>query len=592
MHSLFIKQKRGLPLLSILVLASCSNVGSSFSQSSLSSFPSSSNTENADSTSQSAETMSMSSDSQEEVKSSDSQEEIKLVFTNKDTYLLNEDIYIKAYGDANEWVGIYRYEDDVNSLDSIMWSYVNKNGFQPNTFYDVRKSLVHNQSRRFFTDLPNHKYKAVLYSDDQMEKSQYSNHIKAISYFEVLSESITKPNEPTNATYTLNDSESGFSNGIIKLEFDSVPVNKVCMYWGNENGILEDYTALREEIVYSNPCSITLDDDSIIPQNATKLYIFSSNSAGTSDEAYVLSLPSGSQDDGLNNFQSEFEVISDIHIAIKNEHLASSDAVALHKSHLNGFVSDLKNVNGDKKTSVVVVGDIANSGGKEEWELADSILSGSDFIDSTYYSIGNHDLYDGSYDNQIAYFYEYAKKDSVYYKIDIDGYTHIFLGSESTNNGLDAWLSDGQLNWFKTTMDEETSENPDKPVFVYLHQSLYNTVSGSLPGQGWNGVTQDAKFRDLVSKYRQILLFNGHSHWTMNSVKNHCRLNQNLPHVFNTASIAYLWDSVNVPTGEYLRGSQGYYLKTTQKSVYILGRDYEQNKFIASACYRVDLRGE
>lgn len=34
---------------------------------------------------------------------------------------------------------------------------------------------------------------------------------------------------------------------------------------------------------------------------------------------------------------------------------------------------------------------------------------------------------------------------------------------------------------------KDTAANPEKPVFVMLHQSLYNTVAGSLPGQNWDG---------------------------------------------------------------------------------------------------------
>ncbi len=522
---------------------------------------------------------------------SKSSEASSLISTNKKEYLRNEDVFIKASGEESDWVGIYRLDDDVNSVESIRWFYVNKNGFQPDVYYSVKKSLAYNDSRKSLRNLPNFKYKAVLFSSDSMEKQQYSEFVKEICYFEVLSESISKPNAPKTVTYTLSDPSSGLSNGTIELHFDDIPVTSVTMFWGDESGALPEYTALRRENVYSNPYVFALSDDSIIPAKASKLLIYSANSAGTSDDYYSVSLPNESQRDPLaftNEFTSEFEVVSDIHIAIKATHLASEDAQTLHTEHLNDFLLDLKNINGDKKTPTIVVGDIANSGAKEEWESADSALRSQDSIGSVYYSLGNHDLYGGSYSQQIEYFYEYAKKDYVYYKIDIDGYTHLFLGSENSDSSVDAWLSKEQLNWLEQTMDEETSKNQTKPVFVYMHQSLYNTVSGSLPGQGWNGVTQDEDLRRIISKYKQIILFNGHSHWTMNSPKNHYKASSESAHIFNTASVAYLWDSSNIPTGEYLRGSQGYYLKLLKSSVYVLGRDYELNKFIPSACYRID----
>ena len=547
--------------------------------------------ESSEASDSSSEPISSNSVSSEDASSS-SQEEAKLVSTNKEKYLRNEDIYIKASGGGEEWVGIYREDDDIDSVDSIRWFYVSKNGFQSDSYYNVVKSLTYNESRKTLKNLPNFKYKAILFSSASMARSDYSKYVKETCYFEVASEKIAAPHAPKKATYALDDETDGLSNGKIELEFDDIPVNEVSMYWADAQGKLSDYTALRTEKVYTNPCTIVLNDDSIIPSSATRLLIYSRNSAGTSSDCAEISLPKSSQDGGFGESlgcKSQFEVISDVHIAIKDSHLASSDAKTLHTEHLNDFVNDLSNVNGDKKTSVIVDGDIANSGAKEEWQSADTILQGAELTDSIYYSVGNHDLYGGSYASQIQYFYEYSKESSVYYKAEIDGYTHLFLGSETNDSSVDASLSSTQLNWFKERMDEETRANPTKPVFVYLHQSMYNTVAGSLPGEGWNGVTEDAALRQIVSQYKQIFLFDGHSHWTMNSESNHYRKDENLPNIFNTASTAYLWDDYDVPTGVYLRGSQGYYLKVTEKSVYVLGRDFEENKFIPSACYRIDL---
>ena len=138
-------------------------------------------------------------------------------------------------------------------------------------------------------------------------------------------------------------------------------------------------------------------------------------------------------------------------------------------------------------------------------------------------------------------------------------------------------------------MKEITEKEPNKQVFVYLHQSLYNTVAGSFKGQGWNGIMQDERVREILKKYPQVYFFNGHSHWDMNSYGNaHLAMND-LPNVFNTASVAYLWTSYDNPTGEYLRGSQGYYIYVYEDKVLVLGRDFEQEKFIPSACYEAKI---
>ncbi len=514
-----------------------------------------------------------------------------LVSTNKTQYKKFEDIYIKAKGDGNSWVGIYRESDDINKVDSIRWYYVNKNGFVSDKYYNVTKSLTYNTSRDVVKNMPSFKYKAVLFSNDTMDKKDYSKYVLDTYTFEVLEDKITLPNAPTNVEYILDDVTSGTSNGTIELTFDDIPVNEVVMYWANDKGVLEEYTSLRTEKVYTNPCTIKLNDDVIIPKEATKLVVYSKNSAGKSASYREFNLPNLALNSLRNDEKSsiDFEVVSDIHIALEDTHLASSDAKTLHTEHLKEMLKDFENVNKGESTNTIVVGDIANSGSEREWEEANSLLTNSNIINNVYYSLGNHDLYGGSYDNQINYFYKYSKQDSVYYKVEIDGYTHVFLGSENSDSSVDAYISNEQLTWFDNVMKEENGKDPNKPVFVYLHQSLYNTIAGSLEGQGWNGVTQDSALRNIIEKYKQIFFFNGHSHWDMNSEKNHYKKDDLLPNIFNTASVAYLWDSYNIPTGEYLKGSQGYYLKVYDDCIYVLGRDFVNKKFISSACYKIKL---
>ncbi len=243
-------------------------------------------------------------------------------------------------------------------------------------------------------------------------------------------------------------------------------------------------------------------------------------------------------------------------------------------------------VSNSNSDGVIIVGDIANSGRENEWQEAINIANSVNGMPNIYYSLGNHDLYFGDYNTQVGYFKKYAETDSVYYEKQINGYNHIFLGSQSNlYSGVDAWLEQDQLDWFDNRLNEITTAEPNKPVFVYLHQSLYNTIAGSFEGQGWDGVTQDSELRAIVKKYPQIYMFNGHSHWDLNTRGSMHAKDSELPNVFNTASVAYLWSSYYIPTGEYLKGSQGYYIKVYEDKVMVLGRDFETGKWIPSACF-------
>ena len=316
---------------------------------------------------------------------------------------------------------------------------------------------------------------------------------------------------------------------------------------------------------------------------------YSVNKKGISESYCRIDLPENSGYIAKGKVLTKFQVTSDVHIAVIDKHLASSDAKELHASHLKSMAEDIVSVC-PGSDALIIVGDIANSGHESEWKKTAEILGGVSGLPSVYYALGNHDLYEGSYKTKIGYFYNYANVQSVYYEKVIGGYHHIFLGSESNDkSGVDADISETQLTWFENKLKEVTAKEPNKQVFVYLHQSLYNTVAGSFKEQGWNGIMQDARVREILKKYPQVYFFNGHSHWDMNSYGNAHLATNDLPNVFNTASVAYLWTSYDNPTGEYLRGSQGYYVYVYADKVLVLARDFEKNKFIPSACYEAKI---
>ncbi len=96
---------------------------------------------------------------------------------------------------------------------------------------------------------------------------------------------------------------------------------------------------------------------------------------------------------------------------------------------------------------------------------------------------------------------------------------------------------------------------------------------------------QDSQFKAIVEKYKQIVMFNGHSHWDMNTRGSMYSNGKNMPNIFNTASVGYLWTSFYLPAGEYLTGSQGYYVKVFKDKILVYGRDFTENKYIPSACF-------
>lgn len=508
----------------------------------------------------------------------------KELFTNKSEYLTNENIFIKAYASNKEaWVGLYRKDDQIEyekdgvkkTTDSIRWYYVNDNNHSSGEEYSIQHYGTLNESRKAFENLPAGYYKVVLFEKDYKIKEQVD--------IKITTKKLKRPDAPISATYTLKKN-NGFANGTISLNFDkdNFYATDVIMYWANEDGILENYTSLAKMKVSNYECNIDLRTSSLIPTEATKLYIYAENNAGISENYYVIDLPENCQFKNKSTLLSRFQVVSDVHIAINDTHLASSDAKTLHDEHFNLMCKDITDFG--SSDALIINGDIANSGRENEWAHTIELMNKYPTLPQTYFSLGNHDLYLGDYNTQISYFKKYAKTNSVYYEKEINGYHHLFLGSESSSySSVDAYLSNEQLSWFDNKLAEYKKEN--KPVFVYLHQSLYNTVAGSLKNQGWNGITQDEQFRNIISKYKNVLFFNGHSHWDLNSYQTMYTKDDNLPNIFNTASVAYLWSSYYLNTGEYLKGSQGYYVEVYEDKILVLGRDFTNSKWIPSACF-------
>lgn len=503
---------------------------------------------------------------------------------NKFEYFSGEEIYFSAKGESDSWVGLYREIDDIKKVEAIRHLDVSKNGFVAGTVYAFKRCSSYNESRQAFRNIPRGNYKLILFNN------RIENKVLQTVRFKVLKDSITIPSAPISMKYKLSNINDGLADGTLEITFgDNYCAEEVVLFWANDKGILPDYTSLAPFAVTQKHTVFKMYSNTLIPAQATKLIAYGKNSLGLSETYCEINLPKNCQYNFDGKVNSEFQVVSDIHIAVADTHLASADAKELHDKHFLDMCKDIV-VNSPASDGVFVVGDIANSGRDYEWRHAAELISSVANLPKFYFSIGNHDLYGAeSYSALLQTFLTYATADSVYYEKTVNGYHHLFLGSESKSNGLYADLSQNQLEWFDNRLQELTSLHPDRPVFVYLHQSLYDTIAGSFEGQGWDGIVQNDQFRAIVAKYPQIYMFNGHSHWDMNTRGSMHDKSDGLPNIFNTASVAYLWSSFYIPTGEYMRGSQGYYVKIYDGKVLVLGRDFENGKWIPSACFEAKI---
>ncbi|MBP3965368.1 metallophosphoesterase family protein [Paenibacillus lignilyticus] len=267
-----------------------------------------------------------------------------------------------------------------------------------------------------------------------------------------------------------------------------------------------------------------------------------------------------------------FQVITDTHI--------NNDPAHEHNRNLERALADIA-ANGGGSCGIMHAGDLTDNGFIEEYEEFYRIWNANkEALPKLYVTSGNHDIGD-EWRHHMELFLGQTGMTGMYHDHWIDGYHFIFLGTEE-GIGLFCTLSETQLAWLDQKLGEEAS--PDKPVFVFLHQPLKDTVAGSLEAQHWYGVTQDAELKAVLAKHRQAIMFTGHTHWELDAPHNFFDGGGQLPAMFNAASTAYLWTDED----EHKDGSQGYYVEVYADRVLVIGRDFERGEWVEGAQFQVN----
>lgn len=269
-----------------------------------------------------------------------------------------------------------------------------------------------------------------------------------------------------------------------------------------------------------------------------------------------------------------FQVITDTHVTANPAHT--------HNVNLERALQDIT-AHGAGSIGIMHAGDVTDHGFPEEYEEWERIWTKHEVsLPKAYITMGNHDVALGDWPMRLGHFLQATGADGAYHDHWIQGYHFIFLGTEE---GLEIFcsLSEEQLAWLDAKLGEDAAA--DRPVFLFLHQPLKNTVAGSYEEQKWYGVVQDTELRAVLARHPQTILFTGHTHWELEAPNNYFAGQGELPAMFNAASVAYLWTDED----EHKDGSQGYYVEVYKDHVSVRGRDFTRGEWIEAAKFRVDL---
>ena len=500
---------------------------------------------------------------------------------NKVHYEVGEPIMVSGVGSGTDWLGIYR----VDAGHSIRWTYVDTARGGPGSGVEVNMRTVPDVNNGEPLDIPEGTYIIRLMANDS---SNFSDCIAWTTITVGGNASDVGVSMPISATYTLDHDTDGFATGkvTVKMPSDETTNRSVIMYWADNAGKLEGYTALAKYKVTGETTTFTFGQNVIIPAGATRLLVYAMNdvTGKISEEPVIVELPKGAAHAGFETSIGELFVMSDIHITLDRGHT--------HNKNFANMLKDVQGLNADAM-GIFVVGDMADTGNEQEYKNMMELYAAAGEVPPVYLTIGNHDLSSLPFDQANEVFLKYATlpdgshPSDTSYDFWLNGYHFIFLGTD-TSAGLHSSFTRETMNWLKEKIEE--NRDPARPVFLFLHQSLSNTVSGSLPGEGWSGVDNENMLRNVLKNYPEVMFFNGHSHWTMDSQGNMFEGTDSLPcRIFNCASVAYLWSGYNITAGEHLNGSQGYMVKLCDGKLYVLGRDFARGEWIPSAQYCIVL---
>ncbi len=261
-----------------------------------------------------------------------------------------------------------------------------------------------------------------------------------------------------------------------------------------------------------------------------------------------------------------FPVVSDVHI--KN---SGTDDMFRWKRAIEQF-----NTLAPKQDAFVIVGDFTDSGSVQQYDRFMQVYNDNANKDAVRMnSLGNHDYWNGlSVEGAQKRFLEKTGMESIYYHKVVKGYHFIVMSPE--NETTHGYYSDKQINWLKEEMAKAQKDDPEKPIFVFLHQHIKDTVYGS---QEW-GTKDSAKINAVLKEYPQVITFSGHSHYPLDDPRS---IHQKDFTSVGTSSVSYMEVEGgkvqgNIPS-ESRALSQGLLVEVDDKEVTINRRDFHTNSW-------------
>lgn len=371
----------------------------------------------------------------------------------------------------------------------------------------------------------------------------------------------------TSASFNFTN-ESEYRTSSITITPSTTKELTYTFYWANNGVRLEKYSALgKVKKASSESFEFKLKDNMYMPREANQIEV--DVFEGTSIPYFI------NVDNSFKLAKSKylfnFQVFSDIH---------SDPSQYTWKSHFETSLIDVMRLSGNS-SGIFAVGDVTNFGNDTNFiQFNDVIEKYLKNGPKVYVALGNHEYQyhdKKTFDYATNLFYQFTENENIYYTVEINGCKFIVLGSESFDKA--GYMSEEQLNWFTNEMSKV---DKNKPTFVFFHQPLGNTTSGTYSGLETPGFRNvDTELREVLKEHPNTYVFAGHTHITYESENTALFGKGEDANFVNTGSIAYLNDT----SYRVIVGSMGLFVEVYEDYIMINGRNFYTGQWVSEGMF-------
>ena len=399
--------------------------------------------------------------------------------------------------------------------------------------------------------------------------------------FQVMADNITRITSGGAIVlrYTTDNEVEGNASGVISLGV-AEETGSYMIKWGNENGVLSEY----EEITtfeFTTPNSIKAYEftyHNAIPENATKIVAIRDG-----EVVSTVDIPEHKIISDTKRFC--FGALSDIHVDGDgtDDSLSTSDLPKV-----------IRYFEENDAVAICNSGDITNDGNDYDVEALLSIMATTDI--PFYTARGNHDNEQecSGLDNDL--YLSIEPNGNLFTKM-INDEVFIFCGIVSSKAGSNSIFTQNQISELVTLL--ETYKN--RRVFLFEHVFIGETcnIYGLYNYSGMSTSGNAGVFRKLMSTYRNVILFTGHSHldFHLQRLGEHANAavrSDDLCHRVHIPSASRprrndeSTEDISDNTYTYNAGGLGYLVDVYDDFIILKGIDIVKDKILPYATYRID----